>query len=166
MGQGRGARLDLPVAAAADQGGAGRRVVRCAERGAGDQWLSGGKSAGDRVDRGDLQGGFVVEVGEQRREAFGEHRLATAGWAGEADVVTAGGADLEYLPRFGLPAYVSQVELAAPGTGAGGEPVGGSRERFFAGLRLVGIGRRWQVAESGQEGSQRPDSDDSHAGNQ
>src|SRR5213080_5237455 len=101
------------------------------ERRPGDQRLAGGKCAGDRVDGGDLQSGAVIEVGEQRWQAFGEHRLSAARRAHETDVVTACRADLQDLAALGLPANIGQVELTAAGPRTRRQAVGG---RWWTGV--------------------------------
>ncbi|GAB3847992.1 hypothetical protein GCM10029963_30320 [Micromonospora andamanensis] len=66
------------------------------------------------MQRGDLQGGLVVQLRQDRRQTLGEHRLAGSRWADECQVVPTGGGDLHGPPAQALPGDLGQV-----GTGCG-----------------------------------------------
>src|SRR5205823_10349903 len=74
-------------AAAADERGHARGVVRCLEWRSSKERCPRGQGAGDRVDRGDLERLRVAERWQDGRQAFGEHRLARPWWAAEEGVV-------------------------------------------------------------------------------
>jgi hypothetical protein len=66
------------------------------------------------VDLADLDGGEQVEVGQQRREALGEHRLTRPGRTFEEEVVTASSGHLDTPARQRLAADVGEVTGVRP----------------------------------------------------
>ena len=62
-----------------------------------------------RADRTHLEAGDGIEVGQQRREPRGEHRLAGAGRPEQVDVVPAGRGDLHGLHRIRVADDVGEV---------------------------------------------------------
>jgi hypothetical protein len=84
-------------------------VVRGAERPDPDQAGVRAEEAGGREHLGDLQRLVLLERWEKAGEAPGQHRLAGAGWAGEEQVVGAGGGDLQGAAGLVLAADVGEV---------------------------------------------------------
>ena len=97
--------------ATADQGGNRRRVVRGAERRAGEQRTAGRQPTEQRVDRADRQCLVIGQVGKQTGQSLGEHRLADPGWTGEQQVVTARRGDLHRMPRLTLAHHIGQIRV-------------------------------------------------------
>ena len=64
---------------------------------------------GDRVQLGRLERLVAGELGQDRGEPPGEHRLAGAGRADHQEVVTAGRGDLERAPRLRLTADLGEI---------------------------------------------------------
>ena len=113
------ARLAAPgrmhAAAAADDRGHGRGVVRCAERRDGHQPGAWCQAPGDGVDRGDLdrrrhlQGGRIV--GSRSASIV----LPAPGGPEQGQVVPARRADLHRQPRLRLAEHLRQVQLLGHG---------------------------------------------------
>ncbi len=114
-----------PAVPAADQAGHRRGVVRRAERRHAHEPATGRQDAGDRVDARHLERRLVAEQRQDPRQPPGEHRLAGPGRAGEQQVVSARGRDLERAPRTLLAAHVGEVG--------------------YVGERLEVVGRRRQL---------------------
>ena len=96
--------------AAADESGVGDGVVRRAEGTLGNEAGRGIEHSGDGVDLGGLERFFKSERRKDRRQTFGEHRLAGAGRADHENVVAAGGGDLECTLGGLLTANVFEVD--------------------------------------------------------
>ncbi len=95
--------------AAADDRGRRRGVVRRAKRRVSDERLSGREDAGDGVDPRHLERLLAREVGQDPREAAGEHRLPGARRAGEKEVLSSGRRDLERTAGALLASDVGKV---------------------------------------------------------
>ena len=61
------------------------------------------------MDGRDLQSLRRLEIGQQRGEPLGKHRLAGTRWARQEQVMSASGRDLECQPPFVLPDHIAQV---------------------------------------------------------
>ena len=100
-------------AAAADEAGLGRGVVRAAERPRGEQALLRRQQAGDAPDRGDLDGFLERERRQDGRQPPGQHRLAGAGRPDHQHVVRTGGGDLEGALGVRVAPHVGEIEAVA-----------------------------------------------------
>jgi hypothetical protein len=108
------------VSAAADQAGVGDGVVRCAENALRDQRLARRQQAEDRMHLGDLERLFEGLRRQDRRDAPGQHRLATAGRTDHQDIVPPRRRDLEGALDVPLAAHFGEVDLIATGLADGG----------------------------------------------
>jgi hypothetical protein len=97
--------------AAADERRRGGGVVRCLERRPADQAWHRRQGAGDRVHRGHLERGRVVQRRQDRGQPLGQHGLAGTRRSEQGEVVRAGGGDLEREPAPVLADHVGEVEV-------------------------------------------------------
>ena len=137
--------------AAAGQRGLGRGMVRFPERRAHDQ-AAAIQHAGDAVDHADLQRRSRIEVGQQARQARGEHGFAGARRSDQQQVVAAGRGDLQRAPGGFHALHVGHV-------GAGGDlghAGGGGRRQHLGAAEMVDqaqqVGRRQDVDPAGPGG--------------
>ena len=107
------------------------------------------------MDARDLERGVAFEVGHDRRQAAGEHRLADAGRSDEQQVVAARGRGREREARVGEAAHVDEVEWfvgrrasSASGTGSGGSGHGASPFRHASSSPSVRASRTWMPGTS------------------
>jgi hypothetical protein len=61
------------------------------------------------VHRGHLEGVVARQLGQDRRQAFGQHRLARPGRSGEEQVVTARRSDFDGAASGGLAHHVEEI---------------------------------------------------------
>ena len=112
VGEGRRARPDDASAAAHDRR-LGRRVVRRTERRLGHQRAARWQGPRHGMDRGDLKRGRAIQCGQDGRDPFGQHGLASTRRPQQRQVMTTGRADLGGTARSRLPEDVGQVRAGA-----------------------------------------------------
>ncbi|MBA3620181.1 MAG: hypothetical protein H0W56_11450, partial [Acidothermales bacterium] len=108
MGKRGGSGLGYSAAAADDRGG-GRGVVRVLERRPNDERAARRQAPGDGVDGGDLERGVEVQRRQQPRHPLGQHRLAAPGRTEQQCVVAACRSDLDRGTTQRLPRDVEHV---------------------------------------------------------
>ncbi len=145
-----------PAGAAAEHARRGRRVVRGEPRWPPHQPASLREDAGDGVQRRDLERLLGRQVGQDRRDALGDRRLAGPAGADQHRGVAARRGDLDGVADVLEPVEVAQVDvgqavLAAPGRQRAGR---GADDR-------VGLGHLG-AAEHGGHLGQRADTEDRH----
>src|SRR5581483_2940288 len=96
-------------AAAADERGHRRAVVRGAERRVADQRVIGREQPRDRVDPGHLERLVRRERGQDARDTSREHRLPGSRRPREEEVVATGGGELESAATALLSSHVGEV---------------------------------------------------------
>lgn len=146
-------------------------MVGCAVGGAADEGFAGREDAGDGVDGGDFQGFLSGEGREDAGDSFGQHGLSGAGWAGEEQVVAAGGGDLQGEAGSVLACDVGEVgSFGGVGGESGAEAGAGDEESgehgvgsaLFGGF-FVGDGF---VGEDGDQLAEAADAEDGDAGDE
>ena len=129
-----------PSGASTEHTGSCRRMVGGAERGTCHHRHAGGKSAGQGVDRSQLERLLQGEVGQQGRDPFGERGLSGPLGSRQQQVVSACHRHLECVAAVGHPQHVRHVEVL-------GAPVAAPTDQPPARRRGDGWGRRNRLSQ-------------------
>ena len=145
-----------PPGAASEHARRGRRVVRGEPRWTAHQPASIREDAGDGVQRRDLERLLGRQVGQDRRDALGDRRLAGPAGPDQHRGMAARRGDLDGVPDVLEPVEVAQVDvgqavLAAPGRQRAGR---GADDRVCLG--------HLDATEHGGHLGQRADAEDRH----
>lgn len=128
-----------------------RRVVEALERRAANELAHAARVIRERMDGCHLHGGLVVEIRQNARQPFCEHRLARAGRPEHEEVVTAGRRHLEGTLSLVLARYVTEIEAGARCLGIVGvftsRPRGGRRDLWKDDLERIGAQIQCEATE-------------------
>ena len=110
--------------AAANQGRGRAAVVWAAEGTPADQASTLRQQPRHRVQLGEFQGLPVLQGGQQRQQAAGQHRLAGARGADQQQVMVAGGGDLQGPAAMHLAPHLGEIEAVAARSSSEGPAAG------------------------------------------
>lgn len=111
------------VGATAEKAGVADGVVGGTEWAGGDEGGGFVEEASGAMDLGGFDGFLFAHGGHEGDDAFGDHRLASAGWADHEEVVAASDSDLHSALGIVLAFDIGKVEIVVAG---GGKVFGGA----------------------------------------